>query len=508
MMEVLKFNKTGRWKRKPPNRPLIFFSLSLLFSLFLLFLLFAPNKSTPIPLLSAPDKTLTNPHIQFPQCRTQTQALQRETFLWYAPHSGFSNQLSEFKNAILMAAILKRTLIVPPILDHHAVTLGSCPKFRVSSPVELRIAVWNHFLDLIQGRRFVSMADIIDISSVASMVQTIDLRDFASSWCGVNRDVTCMDEQNAQSYSFDKLKQCGSLISGLVGHVDLCLYALDEDCRTTVWTYQQNDEDGLLDSFQPDEKLQKKKNISYVRRRQDVSKNLGAGSKAELATVLAWGSLFTAPYKGSELFIDIHEAPRDQRIQSLIKKLEFLPFVPEITNAGKEFAHETIKAPFLCAQLRLLDGQFKNHWKNTFLGLKQKVEYLRQKGSLPISIFVMTDLPEANWTGSYLGDLTRDSDSFKLHILREGDELVKQTAKEVLGQRHGMKFRAISKGSVGASEMKKYCLTQNLPDILLYIEETVCSCGSLGFVGTAGSTIAENIELMRKFGVCLHQSQT
>uniref|UniRef100_A0A5B7C1L1 O-fucosyltransferase family protein n=1 Tax=Davidia involucrata TaxID=16924 RepID=A0A5B7C1L1_DAVIN len=352
------------------------------------------------------------------------------------------------------------------------------------------------------------MTDIIDMSSVASVVQTIDLRDFASSWCSVNRDVTCMDEQNIQSSSFDKLRQCGSLIAGLVGNVDKCLYALNEDCKTTVWTYQQNDEDGLLDSFQTDEKLQKKKNISYVRRRQDVSKTLGTGSEAELATVLALGSLFTAPYKGSELYIDIHEAPRDQRIQSLIQKLEFLPFVPEITNAGKGFAHETIKAPFLCAQLRLLDGQFKNHWKNTFLGLKQKVEYLRQKGSLPISIFVMTDLPEANWTGSYLGDLARDSDSFKLHILREEDQLVKQTAKKVVGQRHGMKFHYISKRSDGASEMKKHCLPQNLPDILLYIEETVCSCASLGFVGTAGSTIAENIELMRKFGICLCQSQT
>lgn len=74
-------------------------------------------------------------------------------FLWYPPHSGFSNQLSEFKNAVLMAAILNRTLVVPPILDHHAVALGSCPKFRVLDPNELRFRVWNHCIELIRDRR-------------------------------------------------------------------------------------------------------------------------------------------------------------------------------------------------------------------------------------------------------------------------------------------------------------------------------------------------------------------
>lgn len=71
----------------------------------------------------------------------------------YAPHSGFSNQLSEFKNALLMAVVLNRTLVVPPVLDHHAVALGSCPKFRVLNPNQLRLSVWNHVFELIRGLR-------------------------------------------------------------------------------------------------------------------------------------------------------------------------------------------------------------------------------------------------------------------------------------------------------------------------------------------------------------------
>ncbi|CAK7356335.1 unnamed protein product [Dovyalis caffra] len=430
-------------------------------------------------------------------------ASSREKFLWYAPHSGFSNQLSEFKNGILMAGILNRTLIVPPVLDHHAVALGSCPKFRVLEPKEIRVSVWDHVLELIKTGRYISMADIIDISSLVPFsIQVIDFRVFASLWCNVNVDFTCINDLNAQSSLFDSLKQCGSILSGFDGNIDKCLYAVDEDCRTTVWTYKNGDEDRVLDSFQPDEQLKKRRKVPYVRRRQDVYKTLGPGSEAESATVLAFGSLFTAPYKGSELHIDIHEARKDQKIQSLIDNSEFLPFVPEILSAGKKFALETIKAPFLCAQLRLLDGQFKNHWKATFLSLKQKLEALKQSGSQPVHIFVMTDLPQGNWTGSFLGDLASESDHFKLYFLREEDELVKKTAMNLSVSGHGLRFGSVLRGLNGESMMKMNCPHQRLLDILLYLEESVCSCASLGFVGTAGSTIAESIELMRKFDCC------
>ncbi|KAL6279991.1 hypothetical protein ACE6H2_016872 [Prunus campanulata] len=476
--------------RKQPSyrSPLIY--LTLLFSLLFFFSYFF--SLTPSSLLS--NKTSIS---DSPKC----PSLGGGKFLWYAPHSGFSNQLSEFKNAVLMAAILNRTLVVPPVLDHHAVALGSCPKFRVLSANEIRISVWDHIVELIQSGRYVSMADIVDISSLvsSSLVRVIDFRVFISLWCNVNVDFACYNELDKHAFLLERLKQCGSLLSGLNGDVK-CLYAVNEDCRTTVWTYQSGNEDGTLDSFQPDEQLKKKKKISYVRKRQDVYNTLGPGSEAESATVLAFGSLFTLPYKGSELYIDIHDAPRDQGIKTLIEKIEFLPFAPEILSAGKKFAYDTIKAPFLCAQLRLLDGQFKNHWKATFLKFKQTVDALMQ-GPLPIHIFVMTDLPKNNWTGSYLGELVRDSRQFKLFFLKERDELIIQTAKRIVDAGHGLKFGTVPKKHDGTGQIEKDC-PPGLPDVLLYIEQTVCSCASLGFVGTAGSTIADIIESMRKFGAC------
>ncbi|KAK6251091.1 hypothetical protein QUC31_008677 [Theobroma cacao] len=493
------WNKKKSLQQQQPRRsPFFFLSLSLLSLLVFFFLTYI---SIPKSLFSTSSKTVNatlSP--QYPHCTTQIPG---EKFLWYAPHSGFSNQLSEFKNAILMAGILNRTLIVPPILDHHAVVLGSCPKFRVQSAKEIRLSVWDHINELIRSERYVSMADIIDISSLlsSSLVRAIDFRVFVSLWCGLNMDLVCSNELNAQQSMVGSLRQCGSLLSGIDGNIDRCLFAVDEDCRTTVWTYQNDEVDGVLDSFQPDEQLKNKKKISYVRRRRNVYKTLGPGSEAESATVLAFGSLFTAPYKGSDLYIDIQKAPGDLKIKSLIKKIEFLPFVPEIISSGKQFAMQSIKAPFLCAQLRLLDGQFKNHWKATFLGLKQKLDSLRQAGSRPIHIFVMTDLPQGNWTGSYLGDLARDSANFKLYFLRE-DLFVMKTAKKLALAGHGLRFESVPASLDAVAKLEKHCSPDIVPDVLLYIEETVCSCASLGFVGTAGSTIAETIEVMRKYGSC------
>ncbi|GJY27092.1 hypothetical protein Tco_0401818 [Tanacetum coccineum] len=346
-----------------------------------------------------------------------------------------------------MSVILNRTLVVPPVLDHHAVVLGSCPKFRLSGPKELRFNVWNHAIELIRNRRYVSMADVIDISSLVSesAVRVIDFRHFVSLFCDVNINYFCSKGSKMDDSLLEKLRQCGSVLSGHIGDINECVYAVEEDCRTTVWTYQKDVENGALDSFQPDEEFKeaKKIKISFVRQRNRVMTQLGSFS-----------------YRAGP--------PKDQKIQSLINKIEFLPFVPEILDAGKAYALHTIKSPFVCAQLRLLDGQFKNHRSATFQGLKQKLDSLRQKESLPIHIFVMTDLPISNWTGTYLGDLANDSDSIKLFLLSEDSELTKGAAKKVLDEGH----------------------------------ETVCSCASLGFVGTAGSTIADSIEMMRKKQLC------
>ena len=332
-----------------------------------------------------------------------------------------------------------------------------------------------------------SIADVLDLSST---VKIVDFREFASDFCGIDLSFVC--DVSSEANLPMEFQKCKNLLSKS-GLDDLnFVYGVEDDCRTTVWIYDQ-DSDGILDSFQPDEELMRRKKISFIRKRRDIFKAFGPGSKAESSKFLAFGSLFSSPYKGSELHIDIHQVPRDSRIQSLLGKLDYLPFSKEIIAAGKQFALSRIKEPFLCAQLRLLDGQFKNHWKETFSALGQKIELLMvDHGS--ISIFFMTDLPEANWTGTYLEDLSRNSSYFKIFTLSEDDKIVENASGQLISDDHTLKVHLFR---------EQYCPPRVLPSILLYVQEVVCSCASLGFVGTVGSTIAESIEVMRKNAVCL-----
>lgn len=354
------------------------------------------------------------------------------------------------------------------------------------------------------------MGDIVDLSSVAHRkIKLIDFRIFASRWCGFNIDKTCFGNPccaaSIMASASTNFNHCRSLLSGLSGNGDQCIHVVEKDCRTTVWTYQEGN-DGTLDSFQPDKQLLKRKKISYVRKRRDLYKTFGPGSDAEMTKIVAFGSLFTSPYKSSELYIDIHEAPGDPRIQSLIEDIDFLPFVPEIIAAGKEFVQNKIKEPFLCAQLRLLDGQFKNHWKTTFSELEQKLQSLQseqegKKNTFLIHIFIMTDLPTSNWTGTYLEHLVNDTKSYKLYTLHENDELVVQASKRLVSAEHSLNSGVLPR-NITSTTTDRVCSPVTSPDILLYIEETVCSCASIGFVGTAGSTIAESILSLRKNNVC------
>jgi hypothetical protein len=174
-------------------------------------------------------------------------------------------------------------------------------------------------------------------------------------------------------------------------------------------------------------------------------------------------------------------------------------------TAGKEFARNKIKEPFLCAQLRLLDDHFRNHWKATFSALKGKLKAIEldtkgRKANGPVHMFIMTDLPQVNWTNTYLADVAEDG-RYKLYTLKESDELVRQTAERLMAAEHGVQSGFLPK-TMGSYDTKNDCSPVQVPEILLYVEQSVCSCASIGFVGTAGSTIAGIIETMRKNNAC------
>eukprot|EP00252_Welwitschia_mirabilis_P018126 TRINITY_DN40341_c0_g1_i1.p1 TRINITY_DN40341_c0_g1~~TRINITY_DN40341_c0_g1_i1.p1 ORF type:complete len:514 (-),score=48.47 TRINITY_DN40341_c0_g1_i1:10-1551(-) len=506
-----------KWKRRRKsssrlniNVCLSFFFVLIVFSIAYYFL--RPKSFAPVSATLQDVKKTTTAKEFSAQCNSAAEAglPKGEKYMWYAPHSGFNNQIGELKNALLIAGILNRTLIIPPVLDHHAIALGSCPKFRVRNASEIRTAVWDHITQLIQERRYVSIADIIDLSAItsSSLVKIIDFRTFVSLWCHFDIGLSCSGELCHNLASRNGKSNSSGNCRGLITAVrpDLpsdCVYSVKEDCRTAVWTFRKED-DNELDKFQPDDNLRKKKKINYVRRRRNVEKALGPGSVADRATILLFGSLFSAPYKGSQLLIDVDRSVKDERLVRILQAIDFLPFTPEIINAAKKYAKENIKKPFLCAQLRLLDGQFKNHWNGTFSVLKNRLNNLQMKldgRSDVIDLFIMTDLPETNWTGTYVGDLVADSAHYKIHVLKQNDLFLRETAKYLMSKEYGFRSGYVPQ-FLKQVETRRGLSSNIIPDVQLYIEETICSCATLGFVGTAGSTISDNIENMRKNKVC------
>jgi hypothetical protein len=108
------------------------------------------------------------------------------------------------------------------------------------------------------------MGHIVDLSAIKSVVRMVDFRVFVSLWCGVDMRKTCFFGLccvvSGGSALSDDYTRCRSMLIGLGGSDKGCVYHVQDDYRTIVWTYQENS-DGTLDQFQLDEEL-KHKNIS------------------------------------------------------------------------------------------------------------------------------------------------------------------------------------------------------------------------------------------------------
>ena len=95
----------------------------------------------------------------------------------------------------------------------------------------------NLFVDF--SRRYISIAEIIDVSSLVSpsLVRVIDLRDFVSIWCGISLDLACVKDTKLQSSVSESLKQCGSLLAGLHGSIEKSKVVSISDCNGNSLKY-------------------------------------------------------------------------------------------------------------------------------------------------------------------------------------------------------------------------------------------------------------------------------
>ncbi|CAI5969072.1 unnamed protein product [Closterium sp. NIES-65] len=109
-----------------------------------------------------------------------------ERFLVYASHSGFNNQVLGFTRALHMAALLNRTLVIPPKLPHMSGAGGNM------DPATFRDSAWAVYSRHLLRADYVSMADVLRVAAIPpTVVRTIDLRHLVARLCACDVAVPC-----------------------------------------------------------------------------------------------------------------------------------------------------------------------------------------------------------------------------------------------------------------------------------------------------------------------------
>ncbi|CAI5505841.1 unnamed protein product [Closterium sp. Naga37s-1] len=109
-----------------------------------------------------------------------------ERFLVYASHSGFNNQVLGFTRALHMAALLNRTLVIPPKLPHMSGAGGNL------DPATFRDSAWAVYSRHLLRADYVLMADVLQVAAIPpAVVRTIDLRHLVTRLCACDVAVPC-----------------------------------------------------------------------------------------------------------------------------------------------------------------------------------------------------------------------------------------------------------------------------------------------------------------------------
>lgn len=373
------------------------------------------------------------------------------------------------------------------------------------------------------------------------MVKTIDLRIFLALWCGVDIKDSCggtLCKEFAEGvFVWREYEACVRLLNPAPQtEKSCCVFSVDNDCISTIWTINPKSSNEITiaadslhkESTKRSSKVAAGKMIeSHKLRRQalfaeripsewkaekvntseinllNIGSSLGRNSSAGNYSVLAFGSMFSTSYRNVQSYIDIKTPSGDKDLDDLILSLKVLPFSSDIVAAGKTYILEEIAQPFYCAQLRLLDGQFKNHWSATFQNLKAELTSYNSahRSSNPTSIFVMTDLPSNNWTRTDLKQLLDSRNSYHLHKIDTRNDLIQLASRRVLTAESG--FLVGSGSDVSKHYQVQPLMSDKIPHVELAMEEIVCSCARLGFSGTHGSTIADRITDLRATDICI-----
>lgn len=104
--------------------------------------------------------------VQFPQPFKCT-----EKVIKYTIHGGWGNQVAGLRRALLVAAVLNRTLVVPPLMKHSELAYGACSS-KSTEPNAMRSKaelLYQH----ISGKTGSSSIDLFDTEVLGKIVRTV-----------------------------------------------------------------------------------------------------------------------------------------------------------------------------------------------------------------------------------------------------------------------------------------------------------------------------------------------
>ncbi|CAI7917068.1 unnamed protein product [Closterium sp. NIES-54] len=458
-----------------------------------------------------------------------------ERFLVYASHSGFNNQVLGFARALHMAALLNRTLVVPPKLSHQSGAGGNL------DPATFRDSAWAVYSRHLLRADYVSMADVLRVGAIPpTVVRTIDLRHLVARLCACDVAVPCwtaschgLTPTTSASHQARVrcLQQCGARLgaarlprAGLWGALDAVwgavqgawdegrelpstweeqgvLYRVPHMCNETLWTIGNYSSLRALRAM-VGERVQRPIGVCM---NTDVNENLPKPTPlhrlllphtaAATAKVMAFGSMFRTPIAD----IRLHFGPGVNQIREAA-----LPFFSQlIVDAAVEFVRERLRRPYACVHLRGSEPPFSTNLHSTLSTAEASLaSIVRRHGSAAaagVPVFLMTDLDRATWQALLLP-----------RVAALGVHVVTLDAK-ALAARMSHLSRALRQQGAGIRANRLPPLTQakwedhvahngtsfsmsppglpsQITDIQLFVEQVVCCHASLGTIITPKST--------------------
>lgn len=144
----------------------------------------------------APAKSLQDAldPVAYPSAPSPYYPSRDERYLAWLPHSGFHNQRVSFENALILARLLNRTLIVPPVRLGKAIRYGEFDKLRrhiaLSTKIGLEHCSHAAFLTSFTPRECIGSSEFsmvpwsffIDLHAVSHIVPVVERWDSSSAW--------------------------------------------------------------------------------------------------------------------------------------------------------------------------------------------------------------------------------------------------------------------------------------------------------------------------------------